>query len=647
MSDLREVVADELRLLLRRDALRAEVAIQLRNLIDGDIDDDPIGELDDDTLILLQAMHELDEEAEGQGRAFNPDLHKRWPPGHPLAGKFRPMVDILKLAIAQHDGNGHPFENFNREQLRKAAKTRGIKLKRSEDRDSIAAKLLADLGGKPTKPMATKKAAAPAKKAATKAATKTKTGGVTAGDFSNLKKVGEGAGTTPAGVYEAPDGSRWYVKAQKSAEHANNEALASALYRAAGIDAPEVVRGKGAPGLVGESHTATRLVDGAQANLAHKLGDDSYINEIRKGFAVDAWLANWDVVGEGSEHPWANIVQGSDGKPHRIDVGGALLFRGKGGEKGDRFGPQVIEFDTMREPGKGRRHALVFAEISDQQLTESVDRVQKITNSQIHKLVADHGMDVKLAETLVARRDDLLSRMRASAKVTPKGWDTAATGSEALDSAPVIVRSWTEPGATEEFSALSGLDSAMTKKAMRAFADYQDGQYGTYNKALLKAAGGDLRTVGYLGLDDGGIDAVEAMDKTMQASRLVRDVIVYRGERAPARNFPSGVWSMTGGMEGMEWTFHPFGSSSADQTIADEFARGPSQAAKEQQQPTVMRILARKGTQAVHLKGTMAGEQELLLARGLKYRVVKDHGVVNQAGYSTGIRRLDVEVVPA
>jgi len=137
-SQLRELVAREVRALLRGD----------------DIDDDPIGELDDDTLILLQAMHELDEESGVEGRAFNPQLHKRWPKGHPLGGKFRPMVDLLKEAIKAFDPakDKHPFVLFKRPQLLKAAKARGITLQRGEDWDSIAAKLLADIRGAPAKP---------------------------------------------------------------------------------------------------------------------------------------------------------------------------------------------------------------------------------------------------------------------------------------------------------------------------------------------------------------------------------------------------------------------------------------------------------------------------------------------------------------
>lgn len=113
---------------------------------DEDLDD--AGPLDADSMALLAAIAELaDEWAE---RAFDPIKHPRNPKGSPGGGRFRSMVDRLKDAIEAHvkDGkDGHPFDTFDREQLRRVAKARGISLKRGEDRDSIAAKLLDHIKG--------------------------------------------------------------------------------------------------------------------------------------------------------------------------------------------------------------------------------------------------------------------------------------------------------------------------------------------------------------------------------------------------------------------------------------------------------------------------------------------------------------------
>ncbi len=80
--------------------------------------------------------------------AFDIKKHARWPKGHPSAGKFRPMPDLLKKALRDFDGEGHPFDSFSRDQLVRAAKAMDISLSRGESRDSIAGKVFAKLDPK-------------------------------------------------------------------------------------------------------------------------------------------------------------------------------------------------------------------------------------------------------------------------------------------------------------------------------------------------------------------------------------------------------------------------------------------------------------------------------------------------------------------
>lgn len=132
-----------------------------------DSDDD---DWDEDVEALIVALAELADDEEQ--RAFDPVKHPRNPKGAPGGGRFRSIVDQLKDAIADFKGGGdkHPLEKFNRDQLMRAAKARGIPLKRGEDRDSIAAKLLADLN-KPQGGHASAPAAAGAKPAPMKVTT--------------------------------------------------------------------------------------------------------------------------------------------------------------------------------------------------------------------------------------------------------------------------------------------------------------------------------------------------------------------------------------------------------------------------------------------------------------------------------------------
>lgn len=102
-------------------------------------------DFDDDEAVeaLIQALASFDNPSE---RSFNEALHPRNPKGGPGGGRFRSLVDRIIDAIKGHKGDGDPFDGFDREQLRKVAVKRGIKLDRGEPRDSIAKKLLADLG---------------------------------------------------------------------------------------------------------------------------------------------------------------------------------------------------------------------------------------------------------------------------------------------------------------------------------------------------------------------------------------------------------------------------------------------------------------------------------------------------------------------
>lgn len=231
---------------------------------------------------------------------------------------------------------------------------------------------------------------------------------IAAGDFSKLKKITGPKGSNEGGIFEAPDGSRWYVKKQKSAAHAQNEHDAAALYHATGINVPEVIIGKGTPGLSAGTHTATRIVPEGDAKLGNvvsspgKVGNAEKLLAAREGFAMDALLANWDVAGL----TYDNIIFDEQGKPHRIDVGGALAYRAQGTAKGGEFGTDVVEWDTLRDVKKNPQSAKLFKEMSDEELVKSVDHVEQLTPEKIRAIVKDK----KLADKLIARRENLLKR---------------------------------------------------------------------------------------------------------------------------------------------------------------------------------------------------------------------------------------------
>lgn len=66
-----------------------------------------------------------------------------------------------------------------------------------------------------------------------------------------------------------------------------------------------------------------------------------------QGFAVDIFLANWDVGGSGEIA--GNLLVDDDGNVTRIDPGGALTFRARGKRKLDKFSDNVGEIKSMTD----------------------------------------------------------------------------------------------------------------------------------------------------------------------------------------------------------------------------------------------------------------------------------------------------------
>ena len=233
---------------------------------------------------------------------------------------------------------------------------------------------------------------------------------------------GPQAGSNPGGRYRITDtealgnplgisdGDEFYVKKPPSEDHTRNEVTANMLYEAAGIEVPEVRVGSDGATL------ASRIIPGDEdrVDLLDAINDDQQLEAIQDGFMVDAWLANWDVLGTAAD----NLVT-VDGKPVRLDAGGALKYRARGGDKGDAFGDTVGEVDTLRDPSLNPIGARVFGAMSDEQLADSARHVAEVSPEQIDKIVADMGMEPELAEKLKARRQDILDRFLPEASPDP------------------------------------------------------------------------------------------------------------------------------------------------------------------------------------------------------------------------------------
>lgn len=135
-----------------------------------------------------------------------------------------------------------------------------------------------------------------------------------------------------------------------------------------------------------------------------------------------------------------------------------------------------------------------------------------------------------------------------------------------------------------------------------------------------------------------GADVTEqtrAIDVALNLSPLADDVVVWRGVSTPSKIF-GDAWSNDENMSGLEWIDYGFTSTSAKEESTGVFTRSGDDFAK-------MRILVPGGVKGMGLgnndREVMDHEAELLLERGLRYRIITDRRTAN------GERILDVEVV--
>lgn len=221
-------------------------------------------------------------------------------------------------------------------------------------------------------------------------------------------QTGPQGGSNPGGKFRDPSGQEWYCKFPGDEATAKSEILAAKLYGLAGLSGQDAILvSKG-----GKVGIATKWVDIKKAPSAAAL---SKVDGVHSGFAVDAWLGNWDVVGMSLD----NLQIGPDGKAHRVDAGGSLEYRAQGAKK--PFGTKVEEIDALRDVVKNPHAAAVFAKMTKADIVASVAKVAAISDVTIRAMVNQYGPGTqeekaKLAETLIARKADLLKRYPQAAK---------------------------------------------------------------------------------------------------------------------------------------------------------------------------------------------------------------------------------------
>ena len=225
--------------------------------------------------------------------------------------------------------------------------------------------------------------------------------------FTDMRS-GSMGGSQGGGVFKDPKtGQEYYIKPPKTQTHAENESLMSRFYERLGIPAGKVKVGtyKGRPKIVSE------MIPGAkQVNHETEMRDPAWKKAVQDTFVANAWLANWDAVSNSG-----NTIRGGDGRAYVIDVGGAGLFRARGERKDAAFGPIVGEMESLRDPKQNgaQRGVAYWGDIPPAEIARQVKAIGAISDSEIKQMVdaviSDKGEAKKLADTLIARRDYLVT----------------------------------------------------------------------------------------------------------------------------------------------------------------------------------------------------------------------------------------------
>ena len=214
---------------------------------------------------------------------------------------------------------------------------------------------------------------------------------------TNLEYIDGQKGSNYGGVYkDKVMGTVYYVK-WPGDDRVKMESVASELYRRAGVHTPTVRAGKFPQG----EHQLAVLSTWADGTSPMTKAQMAKSKDVRHGFLVDAWLANWDVVGLNSD----NIIKASGGTALRVDAGGSLVYRAQG--KGKKFSLAPDEYDSLRSAGANPQSAAVFKDMTAGELQKASEILSSISEQQITDTVDDARLPKQAPDDVVEQNPEL------------------------------------------------------------------------------------------------------------------------------------------------------------------------------------------------------------------------------------------------
>ena len=187
-------------------------------------------------------------------------------------------------------------------------------------------------------------------------------------------------GSTGAGLYKDGNGNKFVIKTYHgNKDQVNNELLANQIYKLFGVNVPDSKIVK----LNDQIGVANSYIDGLSEIDENDRNSDSFKRQVLDKFAIDAWLANWDAVGL----TFDNLLKDKNGNFFRIDNGGALLYRAQGTPKGELFGSDVKELETLRDPKINPSSASIFSSLTDEDIINQINHIDNEKKNQAFDII--------------------------------------------------------------------------------------------------------------------------------------------------------------------------------------------------------------------------------------------------------------------
>jgi SPP1 gp7 family putative phage head morphogenesis protein len=231
-------------------------------------------------------------------------------------------------------------------------------------------------------------------------------------DPRSLKVVRSLGGSTGAKLVEDEKGNKWVLKEGNSPEHVREEFATEEVYRSMGVAIPDSHLYDGPDG---NPAKLSRWIEGKELGALSSKERDKAEAEIRKGFAADALLGNWDAVGANGD----NVLVDGDGKVWRIDVGGSMRFRAQGKLK-DAKDWNEYPTDLWSLKRSSSAHDQIRAKIfSDLTHDERVRQMREVLANRKEILKAANPENV---ETLKARLDQFADLVDVDETIKSDKW---------------------------------------------------------------------------------------------------------------------------------------------------------------------------------------------------------------------------------